>query len=512
MSADDGSKPGILSRVAATFGRRKDSPLLTQATRRKPLGDDPASMSSTIPFDWGSSAGWLDSNDQFTPEYLHGDYKTPGKLLEIRRTDDVIAPAVDSRREMMASFEYEVRPRYRFRRDERAIKVAIGVAARLDSMPGTSVPWLMSEMYDHWFTSGINVDEIQLDWCNRLHLLHIRPGLIRWFNQDETGRGFKSIRVRTKFSDATIEARKISYMARNAEPGEFWGESGCRCLIATSETTLQLYTALLQSIRYSMGFPYLSESDASGLLTDADKTNGMKSLSNVLGGRSDLAFFGKKLKPEILSSQTPAMQQFGPLAQHQAERKQAAAKNSLSNLGMRGVGSRSLGETIQDADMRAVKGHLDLYMKTVSGDNQMSGSLMRTLTELEGEHPDLAPEIVIRWDNGAERKGLDHLKFVADLVRDGITPMSPELGEWFANQTQTPRPETSGADDVVAGVEPLAVGSLQASIQVLNSLNPTDPAIGRIAPGAALQILMGAGVSPESAQAMIDAQLAMVPR
>jgi hypothetical protein len=194
-------------------------------------------------------------------------------------------------------------------------------------------------------------------------------------------------------------------------------------MLATSETTLQLYSALLQSIRYSMGFPYLTEdTGAAGRpLTDADKTNAMKQMSNLLKGKSDIAFFA------------------GPLAQFQAERKQAAAMNALSNLGMRGVGSRSLGEVVQDADMRALKGHLDLFMRNVSGDFQTCGTLMRTLTELEGEHPDLAPEIVIRWDDGkAEKKSREHLEMVAKMALEVPGFATPSTVDWLRDQAGVP--------------------------------------------------------------------------
>jgi len=429
------AKPGLWTRLVRA-ARGPSPALLEQKADRAVVGESAASLESTLPFDWGASAGWLEANAQFTVDYLHGNTTTPGKLLEIRRTDDVISPAMDSRREMMASLTYEVRPRARFRQNYRAIETAIKVGARLDSMPGTSLSWWMSETYDHYSTSGHSVDEITLDEFDRLNLWHIRPGLIRAFNPDETGRGFTAIQARTRVGETTIDASKLSYIARNPEPGEFRGQSAIRCMLATSETTLQLYSALLQSIRYSMGFPYLTDADFAGRpLTDADKTNAMKQMSNLLKGKSDIAYFAGKIKPDILASQTPAMQQFGPLAQFQAERKQAAAHSALNNLGMRGVGSRSLGEVVQDADMRALKGHLDLYMKTVSGDHHICGTLMRTLTEMEGEHPDLSPEIVIKWDaDGNEKKSRAHLELVAKLAAELPGFATDDTNDWLRAQ------------------------------------------------------------------------------
>jgi hypothetical protein len=442
MADDSSQKQSFASRVAGVFARRgfpgrKRPQLTTQATARDVIGDDPGSIASTIPYDWGRSAGWLDSNEQFTVQFLYGTTKTPGKLLEIRRTDSVIAPAVDSRREMMAGLPYVVRPRKRFWADEQARACAIEVEARLRSMPGSSLGWWVSESYDHWFTNGHRLEEIVLDFANRIELLYIRPGLIAQFNPNDTGRGFDSVKVWDRFSMTTIDASKLSFIARLPQPGEFWGESGLRAMIATSETTYQLYSALLQALRYSMGFPYLQ--GAQGHVSPADKTNAMKSLSNVLKGKSDLAYFDAKISPQLLASTTPALQQFGPLAQHQDERKQAAARNALSNLGMRGVGSRSLGEVVHDADMLAVRGHLNLYMQTLSGCFQTTGSIMHKLAELSGYDPVYAPEIVIDWDGAeSERKTLDHVRLVAELVRDGLMPNSPEQREWFAEQTRTP--------------------------------------------------------------------------
>jgi hypothetical protein len=431
------SRPGLIARV---FGVRAKAtpPLLPQPADRGVLGEDSGALVSSLPFDWGASAGWLDPNTQFTPEYLHGDWKSPGKLLEIRRTDDVISPAMDSRRELLASFGYEVRPRPRMLKSARAQTVAIKVGARLASMPDTSVPWFVSQAYDHWGTSGFDLSEITLDELDRLELSHIRPGLIRRFNPDATGRMPASVTIQTRQGDKTIDFSKFSYFARNPEPGEYRGQSAIRCMVATSETTLQLYSALLQSIRYSMGFPYLSDT-GQGKTTDADKNNALESMSKLLKGVSDVAYFGRKVEPKMLASVVPAMQSFAPLAQFQAERKQAAAMNALNNLGMRGVGSRSLGEVVHDADQRALRAHLDLFMKTISGDSYQAGTLMRTLTELEGEHPDLAPEIVIRWDDGsAERKSRDHIALVAQLVKDGVLAQSPDLDAWIRQQLQVP--------------------------------------------------------------------------
>ena len=428
----------VLARVPRRFRGRKPK-LLAQATDRRVLGDSPESLASTIPFDWGSSAGWLDPNEQFTVDYLHGGTKTPGKLLEIRRTDDVIAPAVDSRREMMAGLVYGVRPQRRMRNDDTAQRAAIEVQARLESMPGTSIPWMVSETYDHWFTSGVCLNEIVLDWANRVELNYIRQGLVQQYNPDESGRGWSSVQIRNRYNFETVDACKFAYTVRMPQPGEFRGDSGLRCMIATSETTLQLYSALLQAIRYSMGFPWLGET-GNGMATDSDKRHAMRAMSSVMSGESDIAYFGKKIEPNILSSQTPAMQQFGPLAQFQAERKQAAARNALSNLGMRGVGSRSLGEVVQDADMAAVKGHLDLYMRTLSGEGQRHSSLMHTLAALSGYYePQYAPEIFIDWKaGGAERKSLDHLRFVSELWRDAsLTPTAADQ-EWMRDQLQLP--------------------------------------------------------------------------
>ena len=436
----DTEQPGLASRIASVFARtpkrfRGRKPRqIAQATDRKPLGESPESLASSVPFDWGRSTGWLESNQDFTVEFLHGSSKSPGKLLEIRRTDDVIAPAVDSRREMMAGLEYGVRPRARLLKDPMAQQAAIEVRARLESMPGTSLPWQISEAYDHWFTSGFNLDEIVLDWANRVSLRHVRPGLIQQFNQDDTGRGWESVQVRDRFSFKTVGEHKFAYTPRLPQPGEFYGDSGLRCMVATSETTLQLYTALLQAVRYSMGFPYLSET-GNGMPTAADKNNAMKALSSVMGGNSDIAYFGKKIEPNILSSQTPAMQLFVPLAQHQTERKQGAARNALSNLGMRGVGSRSLGETVLDADMAAVKGHLDLFMRNYSGEGQSHSSLMHKLAELSGYDPYYAPEFYIDWNaGGTERLALDHLQLVADLKASGGLTNQPGDEAWLRDQ------------------------------------------------------------------------------
>jgi hypothetical protein len=73
-------------------------------------------------------------------------------------------------------------------------------------------------------------------------------------------------------------------------------------------------------------------------------------------------------------------------------------------------------------------------MRTVSGDHHICGTLMRTLTEMEGEHADLAPEIVIKWDRGAEKKSLDHIRLVSEIAMAGGFGTDADLPQWYADQ------------------------------------------------------------------------------
>jgi len=504
--SDNPKGPGLLARILGRGRTQADrSPRLLESETNRSAVPDPGVLYSELPYNYGRETGWLESNEQFTPEFLHGDQSVPGKLLEIRRTDDVIGPAMDSRRELLSGYTFPVIPRERFAKDPLAKRAALDVGIRLNSLYDRTLPDLMGEVYDYRSTSGLSVFEIVLEQDNRIRLAPIRPGLIRRFVQDETGHHFRSIVVNARnYGEREIPEEKLFYVSRFPQPGEFWGDSAIRCMVATSETTLQLYSALLQSIRYSMGFPWIGET-GNGLSSKNDKTGALKAMSKLLRGESDIVFFGKALEPKILSSQVPAMQQFGPLAQHQAERKQSAVKNALSNLGMRGVGSRSLGETVSDNDRREVRAHFDQFMRDVS-----ASRFLRTVTELCGHDPVYTPQIVIDWMDGDEERTLDRVNLVSTLIKDGVLTSTPEIVGWVEESIGIPgSPPVPEGEDVISPVEPLAVGSLTAAIQTLQALTSPDPST-RLAPATVEQILQAAGVSADSAAAMVSAQLGVL--
>ena len=89
--------------------------------------------------------------------------------------------------------------------------------------------------------------------------------------------------------------------------------------------------------------------------------------------------------------------------------------------------------------MAMVKGHLDLFMRNLSGEGQRTASVMHTLAALSGYPEQYAPEIFIDWTaNGAERKGMDHLRFVGELWRDASLTPTDKDREWMREQLQMP--------------------------------------------------------------------------
>jgi hypothetical protein len=213
-----------------------------------------------------------------------------------------------------------------------------------------------------------------------------------------------------------------------------------------------------------------------------------------------------RVKLSIIQSQSPGLQQFGPLAQSIAETKNRAALSALANLGQRGVGSRSLGEVVQEADQAHLRGHLDAAMDLLSGDNAPNGTLMARLAELGGFDAALAPRIVVRWSDRAVRMSAEHVTQVADLVQRSILRSTPELSQYVARQLGL-------SDEVIAAQsrevetvqQPLPVGSLTASLAIMQALVPAAPQTP-MASAAAVQLLVAAGIAPTDAQAMVDAQ------
>jgi len=400
------------------------------------VGPQASVQVATLPTASGSRVGWLDPSTSLTPELLYGDSTSPGLLWQIRRTDDVIAPAADSRRELLQSLEYDLVPRPRNEGRPDAEACAKAVEGVLHSMPDRSVPFWVAENYDYWSTFGHAVYE-QIIEDNRYRLGFIRPGLICEFVQGPTGYVFARVRVRAARGVPTLDAPKLAYFARNPLPGEFRGASAYRCLIAPSTTSYELYKNLLQAMRWSRGFLHV-HATADGTPSANDNEQVQMFLDAIRNGDDEALVTSQAISADVVASNVAAMQQFAPLAQYQSERKNAAALNALNNLGMRGVGSRSLGEVVHEADQALLRAHLDSYMDTVSGDNTPNGTMLPTLAEICGYPRELAPRMVVRWSDKAMKLTRGHIDQIRELVNDGILTSSPALSRFVGRQLGLP--------------------------------------------------------------------------
>jgi len=509
-------RPNLFRRLVGAF-RGTDT---VQASRRVPLqlstsvlGEN-GELRISLPDRRGGDAGMLDPNPKFTPEFLYGTKTTPGALMTIRVSDPVVQPAADSRRELLQSLEYDVVPPKRLARDTHAIACAAAVNTLLNTMPDRTLSFWVGETYDWWSTIGHYLAEIVADG-DKVSFLYVRRGLLdQWIQDKETG-GYRwsHARVETSRRTVSLPAEKCAYFARNPVPGQYDGNSAYRCVVAPSATTTELYRNLLEAMKWSRGTLHIQgEKGEYGGPTLADAEN-IKEFTDYLYNSDEMPgalVTTSQVKASVIASNVAALQQFAPLAQYQDEAKNRAALNALNNLGMRGVGSRSLGEVVHEVDQAHLRAHLDAFLDILSGDNHPNGTMMRTLAQLVGFEPEYAPRIVVRWTDRTRKMGREHLQMVTDLVADKMLRNTPEMSRFIATQAQLPEDvinsQFAGVDESET-IEPLQAGSLNASIAILQALNPPPGSgVARIAPKAAVSLLVAAGVPSDQAQAMVNAQ------
>jgi len=111
--------------------------------------------------------------------------------------------------------------------------------------------------------------------------------------------------------------------------------------------------------------------------------------------------------------------------------------------------------------------------------------------------------------NGVQFDNLTKIleKFSAQQISRDVAIESATLLGVERTKAETLFPNTEREETAAA---PLLVGSLQVSLTVLQQLRPVDPTVAPLSRGAAIEIMLAAGVSRDSAERAIDAQLGVV--
>lgn len=174
--------------------------------------------------------------------------------------------------------------------------------------------------------------------------------------------------------------------------------------------------------------------------------------------------------------------------------------DGLTLLGMKAWGSRAAAETTQGDDAKNERALLDSFV------NRCYRKLVEWIAAQVGFKLTRC-----RTARTVGEATVDVATLTASLVAAKGAGL---LANWTAKDEDAWRAVAGIQSLEAAGIKqgvteataPLAVGSLQASVQILSALNPTDPNVAPIAPEAALELLVGAGIPGDAAKRMIDAQ------
>ena len=323
-----------------------------------------------------------------------------------------------------------------------------------------------------------------------------RPVAIRQTNPNGSVGGYGSV----------LDLSRCIHISIDQDGDNFEGLSMLRS--ARSWDLLELEftsSAILHRQRFGAGVPYVRTSHASEGASDS----AYQALATYANLSNAVLEIGQGVDVGILQMQED--RSLVEVVKMCTEQIRASMRNSLAGLGAGQSGAYNLGDIksqlwlkglavfsqqIECGFNRLVRTYVDTYHgpQPVYPTMRISGFATRSPEEVirvQTAFVDLAAKGVltdVELADVAER---------AEVVWNGRAEEADEADEG-ADGTGT---------TAAAPIAPLQVGSLQAALTILQLIRPADPAMA-LAPGAALDLLIAAGVSPETAASMVAAQSA----
>lgn len=296
---------------------------------------------------------------------------------------------------------------------------------------------------------------------------------------------------------ATIEYDDLIHITHGGGPGQPAGQGILRAAVGPFQMWRESMISAGRSERVSHGIPIVT-TPAGSSTEDAERTRSIVD-DFVAGGLLGLNVpEGTVAAVQFPSGNAPDYN----ARQDKLERMIAELYgDTLAILGLRAHGSRAAASAMSADDAEVDRAKRDAFVARVYG---KFAQYLAKVTGYTGP---------IRKARTLGETAVDVGTLTTSLA---AAKTSGILANWTSKDEDSWRAlvgiqslEAAGVtQDVTAATAPLAVGSLQASVQILSALNPTDPNVAPIAPAAALELLVGAGIPGDAAKRMIDAQSA----
>jgi hypothetical protein len=202
------------------------------------------------PFLGIQDAGFKDPNELISTTDLYGTVYESGVFFEMRYADPIIGSIMEFRKNSVSALEYNVVPRDKAPTARQSI-AADSVKWLINRIPNQSLNGFISHAYDQIFSFGFALYEMHVPEEGPdkgiMCLYHIPAFQVEWFNLDKTRTRLESVRVSLGDNLITIPASKLVWFGDMLFPGNYWGNSDLRKLMAifsAKKQDLQNYLAL----------------------------------------------------------------------------------------------------------------------------------------------------------------------------------------------------------------------------------------------------------------------------
>ena len=449
----------------------------------------------------GRYAGFYEPNVEVSPQDLYGlSPRQLGILFRMRWAHPVIASGMDFAARAIESVEYGLEPADA---SWRAIAARNAVERAIAQTQGLSLPTFVAETWDQTRTYGFAALEVIDAGDGHIRPRVIAPHVIQSWQLGSDYIELEGVSVLSGNGIRTIGADRFAWYGRQVAPGNYYGISEFRkllALFAAYETDLKLY---LDQQRIARGVVYAQQEESGANQRSVDVM--IDWLAAFHRGEEPPLIAPIGITPKILSVVNPSVGHFREMLGYYDTAFREALMSSLGSLGINGEGARSLGESFRVVDAQRLKASLESFLRVLNGEASQYSTFMRLLTINAGYEPEYTPRIVCSGQIGVDmtQQRTDLVQLVnakvltrADIGQEGVAHLVSGLGFEVQEQEEaTPTPE------------PLQVGSLIASMDILARLKPTDPAIAPISRVAAEILLVSAGISTVDAKRMVESMV-----
>ena len=374
------------------------------------------------PFLGIQDAGFKDPNELISTTDLYGTIYESGVFFEMRYADPIIGSIMEFRKNSVSALEYNVIPKDKEPTDTQKM-AAESVKWLINRIPNQSLNGFISHAYDQIFSFGFALYEMHVpeEGPNKgiMCLYHIPAFQVEWFNLDKTRTRLESVRVSLGDKIITIPASKLVWFGDMLFPGNYWGNSDLRKLMAifsAKKQDLQNYLALR---RLQQGILYFKENgeypnNANSWL------NAKNFLTQYFQGKPSPLLLNAGMDINMLNVSQPGVDNARTIFEYFDNLIREALGQSLKNLGIAGNGgSLALGKELAVTDAVQFMEHVSEFLMLLNGENAIESNFLEVCTELLGFDPKTHTPKLVVIDNTATDED-ENIDLLIQMMKDGI--------------------------------------------------------------------------------------------